>query len=701
MNLILQEEPKKCFKLFSFKNNKIIEGLKVSKRLFFYSVIFTIISGLTSFEASAADPIRILVIGETGSGKTTLIQSIFNTLKRWDYADLKFICKCNRPQTKLSYPVDDDRHCPHKLADSEDFEKTIVKQIHPDGNILNQSKSQTGAVVRYNFSSEDNKIYEIIDTPGFSANSDLDGNLDKEISETIESLLAEEKINYVVLTMNGSIERGASVNRCIVEFNRFFGDIDREDLERHTVIIGTHRENDEDTVEAWKSSVQKMQILEDISRAAVTCVDSKYLFYPKFNLDEEDFEYEQRMHEKRFRKIQANLLSILSHSTTNICSEQFIKRQENRKREHQLRCNNQQRLSNLLESYEAKSNELSGIQTSLEADKTLKDLKIAEKEQKVKEKNLAEEQVDKQCTHRYARLKIKCDHFQEKVPIEYKQVMKKCETCAGEGGFDQPSKKFVLCPKRGGHDIWHRCSKCGHRGSGDGLMVAIDCKRYRKCTECDGQKEVSTGDLEATAYKCIYAEREHSDFPSNPNGHRHIFPNGLVKLISNICLADCPDSQDGIREEELDSYLHCNSEGQISGNWSYMLDKNGDNCSYCNEPIKPNSTKLEFSIFNEQVIHRLVNDPQLAENLENMILGLDNEINQLTEETEDKERRVNLLQVELQELRGSISDRISFYSQQSEDGSERPLWEKVVSRDHLQVILNENLQIVDNNENGN
>ena len=660
------------------------------------------IAGLTSFKVSAAEPVRILVIGETGSGKTTLIQSLFNSLKGWNYADLKFICKCSRPQTKISYPVDDDSHCPHKLASSEDYKKTIVKQIHPDGNILNQSKSQTGAVVRYSFSSEDDKTYEIIDTPGFSANSELNENFDKEISETIESLLAEEKINYVVLAMNGSIERGASVNRCIIEFNRFFGDIDRENLEHHTVIIGTHRENDRDTVEAWKSSIQNMNILEDISRAAVTCVDSKYLFYPRFKLDEEEeFEFEQRKHEKRFKKIQDNLLSILSNSTTNICSEQFIERQQNREREYQLRCDNKQQLSNLLENYKDKSKELSGIQSSLEADRTSKGLKITDKDQRVREKNLAEEQVDKQCTHHYARLKIKCDHFQEKVPTDYKPVMQECETCSGAGGFDVASQRFVRCGLRGGHDLLHRCKKCGHRGSGAGVLVAEDCVIYRKCTDCNGKKEIPTGELEATAYKSIYAEREHSDFPLNPNGHSHILPNGLIKLISNNCLPDCPDSEDGIREEDLNSYLHCNSEGQISGNWSYMLDRNGENCSYCNEAIKPNSTKLEFSIFDRQVKHRLVNDPQLAARSEDIILGLDNEIVELTGKIDDRERCVHQLQGELQELRESISNSISFYAQQSEDGSERPLWENVVSRDHLQIILNENLQIIENNENGN
>ena len=121
----------------------------------------------------------------------------------------------------------------------------------------------------------------------------------------------------------------------------------------------------------------------------------------------------------------------------------------------------------------------------------------------------------------------------------------------------------------------------------------------------------------------------------------------------------------------------------------------------CSSDLKPNSTKLEFNIFDRQVKHRLVNDPQLAARSEDIILGLDNEIVELTGKIDDRERCVHQLQGELQELRESISNSISFYAQQSEDGSERPLWENVVSRDHLQIILNENLQIIENNENGN
>ena len=134
-----------------------------------------------------------MVLGPTGSGKTTLLNSYINYLM-----DLKYI---------------------------DNFRYKIINEVKKN----NDAHSQTSEVTSYNIRTKHNKLYQIIDTPGFGDTSGIEK--DEEITDKISDffLYKTGEINAVCLVLKSSDNRLAACQKYIFNciFNLFGEDMKR------------------------------------------------------------------------------------------------------------------------------------------------------------------------------------------------------------------------------------------------------------------------------------------------------------------------------------------------------------------------------------------------------------------------------------------------------------------------------------------
>lgn len=137
--------------------------------------------------------IKIMVIGPTGSGKTTLLNSYINYLMGINYSD--------------------------------NFRYKIINEVKN----LNDAHSQTSEVTNYNIKAKNNKIYQIIDTPGFGDTKGIER--DEEITNKISDffLYKTNEINSICLVLKSSDNRLAACQKYI--FNCIF-DLFGEDMKK-------------------------------------------------------------------------------------------------------------------------------------------------------------------------------------------------------------------------------------------------------------------------------------------------------------------------------------------------------------------------------------------------------------------------------------------------------------------------------------
>ncbi len=137
--------------------------------------------------------VKILVVGPTGSGKTTLLNSYINYLMGINYFD--------------------------------NFRYKIIHEIKNKNN----SHSQTTNVTSYNIKTKGNKLYQIVDTPGFGDTTGIEK--DEEITNKISDFFLNKAldINAVCLVLKSSENRLAACQRYI--FNCIF-DLFGEDMKK-------------------------------------------------------------------------------------------------------------------------------------------------------------------------------------------------------------------------------------------------------------------------------------------------------------------------------------------------------------------------------------------------------------------------------------------------------------------------------------
>ena len=128
--------------------------------------------------------IKIMVIGPTGTGKTTLLNSYINYLMKINYND--------------------------------DFRYKIINENFNRG----QSESQTKDVTNYNIKTPDGKLYQIIDTPGFGDTVGIEE--DEKITMKITDFFLHklDEINAVCLVIKSSDNRLTACQKYI--FNCVF-----------------------------------------------------------------------------------------------------------------------------------------------------------------------------------------------------------------------------------------------------------------------------------------------------------------------------------------------------------------------------------------------------------------------------------------------------------------------------------------------
>lgn len=141
---------------------------------------------------------RILIFGETGSGKSTLINTLTNYLENGTLENLKVSIPTMYLKSTQGY------------ADSE-------------FDVKNSGKSQTKQPMEYMFSSNGSKIC-ILDTPGLCDTEGLEKD-DENLNKIVNAAIKMEKLSGIVLVINGSNSRlNNNIKRVLNTFNSFFPD---------------------------------------------------------------------------------------------------------------------------------------------------------------------------------------------------------------------------------------------------------------------------------------------------------------------------------------------------------------------------------------------------------------------------------------------------------------------------------------------
>ena len=140
----------------------------------------------------------MLIFGETGSGKSTLINTLTNHLRSGSLSELK-----------VSIPT-------MYLRSTEEFS-------HSEFDLSTNSKSQTKEPIEYVFNKDGEQIC-ILDTPGLCDTEGLEKD-DENLDKIIKSAIAIEKLSGIILVMNGTNSRvNNNIKHVLNKFNGFFPD---------------------------------------------------------------------------------------------------------------------------------------------------------------------------------------------------------------------------------------------------------------------------------------------------------------------------------------------------------------------------------------------------------------------------------------------------------------------------------------------
>ena len=135
---------------------------------------------------------KILLIGETGAGKSTFINYLSNYFHKGNLNNLKIAIPCKY------YPLP-----------TEQFS-------HNELNIHDNTQSKTSDCTQYMFTdSTTNKQYIFLDTPGLSDTRGIEQN-ESNINEMNDAITQLGNLTSVIVIVNGSISRLTTHLRTII-----------------------------------------------------------------------------------------------------------------------------------------------------------------------------------------------------------------------------------------------------------------------------------------------------------------------------------------------------------------------------------------------------------------------------------------------------------------------------------------------------
>ncbi len=174
-----------------------------------------LIYGYFSLGLSQAQPqtesLNIIVIGETGKGKTTFINAIYNFLIGRSVKNLKFIVPLN-PGTEDEVPS-----VKHYLENDARVKKNVYGQIEKENDTKQLGLSDTTAIVGYELTTRAGQ-FELIDTPGLNDTSGHEASI--AIVNQIKQFLFDfpDKLNMIVLVVDSGMNRTSET--CLQMFNQ-------------------------------------------------------------------------------------------------------------------------------------------------------------------------------------------------------------------------------------------------------------------------------------------------------------------------------------------------------------------------------------------------------------------------------------------------------------------------------------------------
>lgn len=201
--------------------------MSLHKKLF----ITFFVSTWTAAAPALADTSRILFVGNTGAGKTTLINGTFNFAKnKKELSQYRFIEKLDQEE-RIHTPDSD-----HYMAPDYEVEKTSYAQIEGGRHFL--GSSDTHAITGYRFTPQlpdwHNDL-ELIDSPGLNDTGGTQTAL--EIVEKLERYLRQnpDSLDAIVLVLESNMVKASKT--CVAALQRIKALFPEEMAQKFFVVV--------------------------------------------------------------------------------------------------------------------------------------------------------------------------------------------------------------------------------------------------------------------------------------------------------------------------------------------------------------------------------------------------------------------------------------------------------------------------------
>lgn len=159
---------------------------------------------------------KILIIGETGSGKSTLVNTLTNYMKSGNLDNLKITI----PTAFLSM--------------------TELFNLHSESNVKKTSQAQTQKATEYKFEPNKNCCVYVVDTPGLNDTNGIEQD-NKNLDIILSAAEKAEALSAVVLVLNGTEARVTPNIKAII--NKLQGSMPDSILDNIVVVMTMCRQD--------------------------------------------------------------------------------------------------------------------------------------------------------------------------------------------------------------------------------------------------------------------------------------------------------------------------------------------------------------------------------------------------------------------------------------------------------------------------